>query len=453
MNQIGQSPTARATHSFLSALVLILLAPAAGAEAPPVDVEDGHSTVVALPWGVPRAEADRENRWFAHSNLQPAGRFVRQGQRLGVTVSGPHAAVISIGLFGVYKDLNGGVAQPSFTNQTVPPDLPTWVTASIDGLVYVKNEGSQPLEVTIEGGEPIPTFVGGVTTKANFDAQMARWPQAPFATFIGEHIFADIQYHWVRDNLPSVTAERIAGWDQAVTLTNEVYGLSATASGLDRKSSNRIHITNPDTGPGAASAGNYRLTFHGTGGAVLLQREADALWGLWHEIGHSYQTPHYRWAGLTEVTVNLSSMALEERLTGENRLDTSGYRAKRVAYFGLDPAQRNFDTQTDVWFKLLMFDQLRRSFGEAFYPRLSARYRQLRNDGVNPSNDEEKRQLFALTVGQVADRNMTPFFEQWGIALDSSTRAGLARLPALGHPIWNNHDRRTDVVENALPPL
>ena len=453
MDQLEPSPITRAIRPLLFAPALILFTSAAQAEPPSLDVTDDHSVVVAVPWGVPRAEADRENRWFAHSNLQPTGRFVRRGQRLSVTVAGPHAAVIAIGLFGVYKDLNGGVAQSSFNHQTVPPGVPTWVTAPLDGLVYVKNEGSQPLQVTLEGGEPIPTFVGGITTKASFDAQMTRWPRAPFATFIGDQVFADIQYHWVRDNLASVTAGRIAGWDQAARLTDEVYGLSAMASGLDRKSSNRIHITNPDTGPGAASATNYRLTFHSTGGAVLLQREADALWGLWHEIGHTYQTPQYRWAGLTDVTVNLSSIAIAERLTGRNRLDTTGYRAKRTAYFGRAPAQRDFDKQTDVWFKLLMFDQLRRSFGEGFYPRLSARYRQLRRDGINPRTDEQKRQLFALTVGQVAERNMTPFFEQWGIALDSSTRAGLARLPALRHPIWNNHDRATDVVENALPPL
>lgn len=453
MDTLRPSTMGRSIRPFLLAPAVVLLASAARAEPPSLDVRDGHSVVVAVPWGVPRAEADRENRWFAHSNLQPTGRFVRRGQRLNVTVSGPHAATIAIGLFGVYKDLNGGVAQSSFNHQSVQPGVPTWVTAPLDGLVYVTNEGRQPLQVVLEGGEPIPTFVGGVTTKASFDAQMTRWSRAPFATFIGEQVFADIQYHWVRDNVASVTAGRIAGWDQAAKLTNDIYGLSATSSGLDRKSSNRIHITNPDTGPGAASATNYRLTFHGTGGAVLLQREADALWGLWHEIGHSYQTPQYRWAGLTEVTVNLSSIAIEERLTGRNRLDTAALRAKRTAFFESNTAQRDFDKQTDVWFKLLMFDQLRRSFGESFYPRLSARYRQLRRDGADPRTDQEKRQLFALTVAQVADRNMAPFFEQWGIALDSSTRAALARLPALGHPIWNNHDRATDVVENALPPL
>ncbi|PQP78133.1 hypothetical protein C6B38_07985 [Spiroplasma sp. ChiS] len=36
-------------------------------------------------------------------------------------------------------------------------------------------------------------------------------------------------------------------------------------------------------------------------------------WGLWHETGHTYQTEQYKWTDLTEVTVNISALFIQEK--------------------------------------------------------------------------------------------------------------------------------------------
>lgn len=419
-----------------------------------LDVQDGFSALTLASVSSARVAANRENLRLFHSNYRPAGRFVRKGQKIMVTVQGDQSIVIGIGLFDAHKNFNGG-GSAAIQHQTVLPGTPKEVTAIQDGLVYVINHSGKPLHVSVAGGEPIPTLVRDQTSKSAFDAQMARWPKSPFAILVGERVFVDFQYPIVSGNLAKATSQRIADWDNTVNLTNTLYGLSVNGKGDQAKSNNLIHISNPDTGVGSASAVNYHLTFQNSSGAgaTLLTREAGRNWALSHEIGHTYQSPQYNWGGMTEVTVNISSVFIQERLTGSNQFD-SAELGKALAKFRTTPVgKRNFASASNVFLKTLMFDQLRRAFGEHFYPRLSVLYRQLHRDGLKLPTDAAKQQRFILSASQVADRDLQPFFDAWGLRMDAATRAELSKRPPLKVAIWDNQNRATDVVEYVLPPL
>ncbi|MBT1675113.1 M60 family metallopeptidase [Curtobacterium aurantiacum] len=104
--------------------------------------------------------------------------------------------------------------------------------------------------------------------------------------------------------------------------------------------------------------------------------------------------------------------------------------------------------------KILMFDQLRRSFGEHFYPRLNQALRTglALGEVSTPDNGDSKHQLFARTAATIADRDLRPFFAEWGFPLSAETSAVLAELPPLTTDIWENRTSATDSLDHDLDP-
>ncbi|MDM7884099.1 Ig-like domain-containing protein [Curtobacterium sp. RHCKG23] len=60
---------------------------------------------------------------------------------------------------------------------------------------------------------------------------------------------------------------------------------------------------------------------------------------------------------------------------------------------------------------------------------------------------------FATVAGRLADRDLRPFFEQWGIPIGEQAAADLAQRPALQRAIWENVDTSTDRPEHVLPEV
>lgn len=415
------------------------------------DPTGASTTVLALPHGDQDAVRDLENRGFAHSDLQPTGRWVRANDVLDVdVVDGPAGALaLSFGARGPWQAFNGGqsldVARVALTAGRQR------VTAPCDGIVFVSNSSvEQVATVTIAGGGAHPVWVKDRTTPDDFAAQLSRFSTAPLVSIVGERSFVDVQRRVVDD-----LSSRGVAWDPAdvafrldrvLSDTCDVYGLTYAAVGIALKYPGRAYFSGADSGAGWAFATNQWLSFQvDTGASETLLTTPDN-WGTWHEVGHTFQTPAYTWSGLGEVTVNISSLALQQRLTGEHRLDQSTDAQDRISrYFAQQVSDRNFATLTgeDPFLPLFLFDQLRQSFGEGFYPAVSQVYRVRRIRGLAMlSTDQDKKDLFAQVASQVADRDLGPFFTAWGVPVSASVSSALGSLPALQNHIWTAIDSR-----------
>lgn len=417
--------------------------------------EDGTSTDV-----VTRSQGDVygngvENRSLRHSTLQPTGRWVRSGDEVRVTVPAEGDGIgLALGAYGSYATLNGGrnvgIAFRSLTAGTT-----TTVVAPHDGMVYLEDhrEGAHVTAVTVSGGHPAPTFVRGRSTTDEFRAQVERWPDAPMSTLVGQRVLAEFQTNIMRDEYARLDVEaRIAYFDRVVELSNHGHGLVDGVAGLASKLRHRIHFTNPDTGTGWGSASPLRLAFQNASGAgrhILTAREDDQ-WGLWHEVGHSYQTPTYNWSGMVETAVNVGPLHIQDAQGYRIRLDDKGYQDLYDRFFGQPVDQRDIDAGGDM--RLLMIDQLRRAFGDSALPRVNQHLRMRLDAGeaLHASSDSRK-QAFATSSAQALGRDLRPFFEQFGFRLDDESRAVMAALPPLEQPIWENRLSTAPVVEEILP--
>lgn len=414
---------------------------------------DGLSTAVtARAFGDQGAVRDLENRYMSHSDWQPTARYARKGDVIVVTVeAGAPALTLGIGYLGPVASQNGG-SDVGIAGFGLASGQTTRITADRDGVVFVRNTSmTVAASLTLTGGLAQPVWVRGRTTDADFSQQMSAFSAAPFVTFVSTWVFADVQRRVVTSTSysPSDHVDRL---DDVFLRTATVYGLDPRAVGIGRKLPGTAYITGPDSGSGYANASNGRLCFQVNTGASrdLL---AGSGWGHWHETGHTFQTTQYTWGNLVEVTVNISSLAVQEGWGQGNRLDESGNQSMVKTFFAKPVASRNFDDARAVspFLPLFLFDQLRRAFGPGFYPRVSQMYRISRFVGEwQPGSDQEKRDVFATTTSRVANRNLAPFFEQWGVILTQGVKDQLAAYPALATQPWTSTTSGSTKLERTI---
>lgn len=445
-------------------LVVTALAIGGGVAAAATGGVDVHETVVehsangdatsVLVHGIgdAAAAATAEGRRFRHSDLQPAGRFVAAGDVVTVSVpTGAPAMDVAIGLIGPYAAHNSG-ADVGYQQTRLTAGV-NRVTAPHDGMVsMVSAADTGEATVTIAGGVAVPTYVRGQSTADSFAADLRRFADAPFVEVVSDRMFGDFQKPKTGTAIAGADlAERTANWDRVIELTNETYGLDERAVGTSHKYPHRIHIASPDSGAGYANASNARIMFQtGTGAAAdLFRLPLSGLWGLWHEIGHTYEAPINIFPGTAETITNLSALAVQDGLGFGSRWDESIPLLER--YFTTPIADRDWEGAHDR-VRLLAWEQLRRAFGDGYLPRFFAALRaEAAKTNVNALTIDDKHAIFVEVASRVADRDLAPFYDQLGFPMSDATRAVIGALPDLREPIWDNVDSRHRIVERLVP--
>lgn len=155
------------------------------------------------------------------------------------------------------------------------------------------------------------------------------------------------------------------------------------------------------------------------------------VWGLFHEIGHNHQNSQWTFRGTTEVTVNLFSLYLMEKVCG---LISEGHpnitkqaRAKNTKKYLAEGADFEKWKQSP-FLALCMYMQMKEAFGWYAFKKVFAEYRDLSED-QRPKSDDEKRDQWMVRFSRTVGRNLGPFFEAWGIPTSEKARASIADLP------------------------
>ncbi|MDQ7983128.1 MAG: M60 family metallopeptidase [Spiroplasma sp.] len=396
-----------------------------------------------------------ENRSFQHSFLTPTGYFLEKGKEYLIKINKKAKFVnllyISIGQFGVYENLNNDQSVEFETQQIIGETLN--IAPKISGMLYLKDyrftNAVKILSISKNDPIKVPTFIVGETNQETFFNEI-KATNSFFVEIISQHVFGTFQTEMFKNQIINSSSVNINNtilvWDQIWKYSNETYGLNEGYSGVAKKYQQFIHISNPDTGPGYASANNYRVTFQNKtdAGKNLFVRKITDQWGLWHEIGHTYQTPQYNWSNLTEVTVNISALYVQKQIANINNLDNENNIKKVKDFFAND---KDFNDEGDLFVKLTMFWQLQLAFGDYFYPTLSQFYR------TNHLGIVDKQQDFVKITSKIANRNLIPFFDKWGVTMTNDTKKAIEQLPSLKKNIWENivNGTHQPVIEWQLP--
>ncbi len=208
-------------------------------------------------------------------------------------------------------------------------------------------------------------------------------------------------------------------YDSIVLLQQELMGLYK----YDRVPGGRLYYrTNIAEGVYMHATGNATeyapSTLQWIANHKLLRGEH--IWGPAHETGHIHQTrPGLMWIGLTEVTVNIYSQHVQTAFGNPSRLQTEnieGYNNHyEKAFNEIIEAGIPHGAHEDVFCKLVPFWQLQLYFAGAqgytdFYKDVHEHIRQ----NPDPPTDGLCQLEFVKTVCDVAQKDMSEFFQAWG---------------------------------------
>ncbi|WP_206856569.1 M60 family metallopeptidase [Candidatus Enterococcus mangumiae] len=321
------------------------------------------------------------------------------------------------------------------------------ISGSQVGLIHFRNESGQTaqgkISIEIKGGIEIPRFILGETTQQEWTQMLANDPNAVGYELVSDRVLVTGSNRTLQDAKDPKSI--LEAHEKVISLHNQSSGLDGSSAAHRTPIGMVQHLRE------TIQSGYYMYAFYqhtaysSTSDAMrtVLNPTTMGQWGIWHELGHTYQLTRMNWKDLAEVTVNIYSLRAEKALGQRSRLERENRYTPIFNYLN-GTGQKQFDSQ-DVWVRLGMFWQLELAFGDDFYPNLHKMYR---NEQRSLPSEQDKRQYFVVAASKISGRNLQPFFEKWGIEVTTATKTELAKLPNLTKKIWEYRDEMTGDVGN-----
>ncbi|MGD6747789.1 M60 family metallopeptidase [Streptomyces sp. BH106] len=382
----------------------------------------------------PSAEAERLRLGQAlrASEFQPTGRHVAAGTPLRLDVQ-PHDGVLPtmwIGRWDYYATLTAPRRYPLKAGANT-------VTDPHGGPVYFSLEGNgERATVAFKSGStPMPVFTLGSTEETDFQRQLDTMTDVPVVELHGPRSIVTLTREGALLYRDESHAELLRLLEQIIDAESAISGLDGSKP-VHRPKAGGYHFTEVSVVPSGVGA----YATHGYNGfprayldrATTVQGLRTRGWGLYHELGHLHQQFAYKPAGMTEVTVNIYSLAVQRALGQPSNLLTAdpatGLNPFQSARAKFDTDGLTYEKSFGAYEKLVPLRQLELAFGDSFWPRLHRLVRE-ENPQSDSSDSAGRYRDLALYASRVAERDLTDFFlTTWAFPIDAQGRAELAAL-------------------------
>ena len=163
----------------------------------------------------------------------------------------------------------------------------------------------------------------------------------------------------------------------------------------------------------------------------IISNRHGGVWGLFHEIGHNHQNYDWTFRGTGEVTVNLFSLYIMDKVCevedkGHPSITRRARKRNTDRYFA---EGRDFEKwKRDPFLALCMYMQLQEAFGWEPFTKVFKEYRALTQE-QRPQSDDEKRDQWMVRFSRAVGRNLGPFFQAWAVPTTEKARSTIADLP------------------------
>lgn len=376
-------------------------------------------------------ETDRMQFRANHNEMQTTGFYAAPNSSITIHVavnSGSTAARLAIGT--PFRDNIRPVRQ-YFNLQEGTQTFTVDQYGGLVYLIYTANNYSTTGEIALSFGNgfiPVPYYQKGKTSNQQWaqtlDTLKNSVPDVIFSsdrTIMVANMDEALLY---KNQDQQLIVDRL---DSIINFSNRISGLSGN-SGLHAIPQNKHLITVRDSAAGGYMAAGIAIFYTESLSYRMLQPlylSNTNGWGLWHEVGHTYQQNAWTWGGLTETTVNVYSLASERGFgLPQTRITANNSWPKLDTYFQKPIVDRNFNlADNDV--KLIMFHQLQLAFGDDLYIELS---KSTRENRPNVTTDAEKMRYFMLSTCQITQKDLTDFFRKWGFKVNETVYAEITAL-------------------------
>ena len=291
------------------------------------------------------------------------------------------------------------------------------------GLIYLVPTGEAPRTTTgfvIEGAVEAPLYVHGD------EESLADWPRrreapAPWGELVCDGVVITVPAGALRalDDPAALTA----WWSEAMACYPELLGAPLHPTGRPERLVEDLQIS-----AGWMHSG-YPVMTHGAdrtdrSDAVDLATLSTAgNWGYFHEFGHNAQDGRWTFAGTGEVTCNIFSLYLGERMAGIEPWTNPWLEGQKRKLPRHLKAGAPYDRwKADPGLALLLYAIVQREHGwEPFATALQSYH-----DGVRTPTDEAKRDAWLRRLSHATGKDLGPYFEAMGVPTSEAARAELS---------------------------
>ncbi|MDX3003125.1 M60 family metallopeptidase [Kribbella solani] len=417
------------------ALAAVPSVAAASTSSSPNNALSNTLTVRALP-SARTTELDRTQNSLSATELRSTGFYLPAATALNIVVH-QGSAVPSLVIGAPDAD-----ARPEFkASREYPLRLGrNTITDGGGGVVYLKLIGDTgQAKVSIGSqAQPMPYFVLGRTGEAEFQDQLDQ-RTTPYVEFVSPHAILTVER-------ASALTFRAENHTALLSTYEEVIAIEDATSGYDGSAPEHARLVHPYYLVGYPSAitgvGAYATHGHMSFPPPIQDRmlTVEGLrmrgWGIYHELGHQHQQITYKPSSLTEVTVNIYSLAVNAvfamKYGQQPRLHAPDAKT------GLTPWQSapgklrspgvDYGKTFDPYEKLVMFEQLRLAFGDGFWPSLHKLVRVERPYASDYTDEVLRLRNLVVLCSRTAGHDLSDFFRAWGVPVDADAIAQLAAL-------------------------
>ncbi|MFQ5459414.1 MAG: M60 family metallopeptidase, partial [Anaerolineae bacterium] len=392
---------------------------------PAARVFPGHTPDAAPRVGVTITVDPSVPRWHSTGLYAPAGEVL--------TVRVPEAASTA-GLaarIGAHSDTlwhkDEWRRMPEISRRFRLSAAETPIASAFGGLVYLEvpaGMSAAPFDVEVDGGVVAPLFVLGRTTPADWRAVIRSRP-APWGELASGNMVVTV---------PSAALRDLDDPEAVMAIWDEILGLDAYLAAWPeeaRRYPERI-VTDEQISAGYMHAG-YPIMTHldQSSNVVDAAHLSGGNWGLFHEVGHNHQSGDWTFAGTGEVTVNLFTLYVYDKVAGippeDHPQGSAAARAEQMARY--DFRHPDFEQwKREPFLALVSYIELQQAFGWDAYREVFAEYRALPAED-RPRDDAAKRDQWLVRFSRHVGRNLGPFYAAWGVPTSASARQAVADLP------------------------
>lgn len=304
------------------------------------------------------------------------------------------------------------------------------------GLLFLKIADTSKLKtikIKVEGAVRSPYFKLNETSEKDWKSTIRNY-QAPWAELATDKIVLTIPSYRIR-NLDNPVA-LMKFWDK-------VMDADAKLANLDK---NRLQVERiiVDAQPafGSMFAAPDRIVVPDDKSCKTLldveELRTSGSWGHFHELGHRHQFVRQDFSGLTEVTVNLFTMYVYDKVLHKGIYNAENIASKEIvkkriaSYLANAP---NFEKWSkDPFTALCMYIQIIEQFGWEPILAVNKTYRKLDNlNQMKPSNlsDQDKIDLWFINICKATKSNLTEFFDIWKLPVSLQ-----AKKEVTGYKKW-----------------
>lgn len=397
-----------------------------------------HPSAVSFPGPVP-ADAKREKATVSVDPRVPGwhstGLYAAPGEVVTVRVPASSANAGWKIRIGAHSDrlwhLDSWKRFPDVSRSYAVKTAETQVASAFGGLLFVeapKAADGPEVKVEFSGAVRAPHYIHGRTTLAEW--QELRAAPAPWGELETKKIVLSLPSSVLRDLEDPVALMKV--WDETLDLVADLAAIPK-----DRPRAERI-VCDEQISAGYMHSGYPIMTWLDMPPRLVSEahmKKGD--WGIGHELGHNHQIGDWTFEGTGEVTCNLFTMYVIDRIGGtkpaNGRVGLPIVAEKFEKYTaGGKPDFAKW--QSDPFLALAMYVQLQHAFGWDAYKKVFAEYRAL-PAGERPKTHERIDQ-WMVRFSKTVNRNLGPFFQAWGLPVTDAALASVAKLPAWPKEEW-----------------